>query len=581
MDGFVDLQDAVDAEIQHRLGKIEKLSTFSAFAMLGAATWLAWPALQSAMEGGPLITGLGYALIVLVWGIFVQDLGVLSGTGLSRVGAAATIAWLPLLVIGIGDIEGNSSEKVGSVLIIFVGFTLLKVSRSILSGDIAVMKFRSLMGFLGCVLSGSLLVTADIDSNSFLVQIGAVTIGLLMIMLDWFGNDENRAQRKEFDTRLNKLESRILHLKSQGSAVDQAASLVMTAREEGHRDPSWGMKLLDEADDDIERSLSLADDVEVIKTDSLNCVETAENIAPIVKRPRKAWDMGQREVELGSLREGEALFRQAKKRAMEIIEWWEKAEEAIREASALLSKSKHDHDNLNDIIIDAKKKLHAENPKKAYEFAMVIPTQLNASDDAIQIASDSIKEATKQLKSAEGINKDDLEERMSRAHAALDEGDHGQAKGLADGVVREIVAEREAMDDVRRALRQKVHLLTRWQDREDASEWDTRLKEIEEATDELQWTHAAVLLDRLTKDLDSEGKATEEAAELLEFVKDEWNTLRNQCEASGIKVDDPDRSGTEESIGIADEAIKAGRTDEALESLGLADEFMEKLRRRV
>ena len=318
-----------------------------------------------------------------------------------------------------------------------------------------------------------------------------------------------------------------------------------------------------------------------LKSDSLNSVETAENIAPIVKRPRKAWDMGQREVELGSLREGEALFRQAKKRAMEIIEWWEKAEEAIREASALLSKSKHDHDNLNDIIIDAKKKLHAENPKKAYEFAMVVPTQLNASDDAIQIASDSIKEATKQLKSAEGINKDDIEERMSRAHSALDEGDHGQAKGLADGVVREIVAEREAMDDVRRALRQKVHLLTRWQDREDASEWDIRLKEIEEATDDLQWTHAAVLLDRLTKDLDSEGKATEEAAELLEFVKDEWNTLRNQCEASGIKVDDPDRSGTEESIGIADEAIKAGRTDEALESLGLADEFMEKLRRRV
>ena len=131
-------------------------------------------------------------------------------------------------------------------------------------------------------------------------------------------------------------------LKSQGSAVDQAASLVMTAREEGHRDPDWGMKLLDEADDDIERSLSLADDVEIIKNDALQAVETAEEIAPIVKRPRKAWDMGQREVELGSLREGEALFRQAKKRAMEVIEWWEKAEEAIREASALLSNSSMD-----------------------------------------------------------------------------------------------------------------------------------------------------------------------------------------------------------------------------------------------
>jgi hypothetical protein len=291
--------------------------------------------------------------------------------------------------------------------------------------------------------------------------------------------------------------------------------------------------------------------------------------------------MGQREVELGSLREGEALFRQAKKRAMEVIEWWEKAEEAIREASALLSNSKHEHGNLHEILQDAKKKLHSENPKKAYEFAMVIPNQLDASDDAMKIAEEAVKEAVKQLKAADGIDKSLLDERMEKAHNALDSGDHGQAKGLADGVVREIIAEREAMDDVRRGLRQKSHLTKKWKGREDASDWDARLQEIEEATDQLQWTHAAVLLERLTKDLDSEGKATDEAEELLEFVRDEWKTLRNQCDASSIKVDDPDRSGTEEAIGIADEAIKAGRTDEALEALGLADEFMEKLRRRV
>ena len=581
MDGFIDMQEAVDAELKHRLDKIEKLSTFSAFAMLAAATWLAWPALQSAMEGGPLLTGLGYSLIILVWGIFVQDLGILSGSGLSRIGAAVTIAWLPLLVIGIGETEGNSSELIGAIIIIVVGLILLKISRNILSGDIAVMKFRAIMGFLGVVLAASLLATADFESNGFLIQIGSIGIGVMFVGLDWFGNDENRALRKEFDTRLNKLETRILRLKSQGSAVDQAASLVMTAREEGHRDPDWGMKLLDEADDDIERSLSLADDVEIIKNDALQAVETAEEIAPIVKRPRKAWDMGQREVELGSLREGEALFRQAKKRAMEVIEWWEKAEEAIREASALLSNSKHEHENLHEILQDARKKLHSENPKKAYEFAMVIPNQLDASDDAMKIAEEAVKEAVKQLKAADGIDKSLLDERMEKAHNALDSGDHGQAKGLADGVVREIIAEREAMDDVRRGLRQKSHLTKKWKDREDASDWDARLQEIEEATDQLQWTHAAVLLERLTKDLDSEGKATDEADELLEFVRDEWKTLRNQCEASSIKVDDPDRSGTEEAIGIADEAIKAGRTDEALEALGLADEFMEKLRRRV
>ena len=340
MDGFVDLNEAVEAEVNNRLKKIETLSTFSALTMLGAATWLAWPALDSAMKGGPLITGLGYSLIILIWGIFVQDLGQLSGEKLSRVGAASTIAWLPLAVIAAGNLEGNTSELVGAALVCSTSVALIFVSRSILSGDIAVSKFRALMGFLGCVLAGSLLAMSDVESNGFLVQLGLIVIGVVIVGSDWFGNDDNRELRKKFDSRLNKLEMRILKLKSEGAAVDQAASLIMTAREEGHRDPDWGMRLLDEAEDDIERSISLADDVEAIKSDSLNAIETAENIAPIVKRPRKAWDMGQREVELGSLREGEALFRQAKKRAMEIIDWWEKAEEAIREASSLLANSK-------------------------------------------------------------------------------------------------------------------------------------------------------------------------------------------------------------------------------------------------
>ena len=57
--------------------------------------------------------------------------------------------------------------------------------------------------------------------------------------------------------------------------------------------------------------------------------------------------------------------------------------------------------------------------------------------------------------------------------------------------------------------------------------------------------------------------------------------MRNQCDASGIKIDDDDRKSTEEAVALAAEAHKAGRIDEALESLGLADGFMEKLRRRV
>ena len=581
MDGFVDLDEAIKAEAKSRLDRVEKLAGISAMIMLGAAVWLAWPALKSGMSGDSITSDLKYAMIIIAWGIFVQDLGIMDKKARSRIGTIATIVWLPLAVVAISHLEGSISQIVGMAILLITSFSLFITSREILQGDVAVMKFRSLMGLLGLVLSASLMTTISLDENSSYIQIGLCVIGLALIMVDWFAKDEHRALRKQFNARLNAMEERILILKRDGSAVDQAASLIMTAREEGHREPEWGMRLLDEADEDIERSLSLAGDVEDIKADSLQHVVAAEDIAPIVKRPRKAWDMGQREVELGSLREGEALFRQAKQRACEIIEWWEKAEEAIREGSALLSKSKHPQEGLEEILSDARKKLNAEKPKKAYEFAMVIPDQLSASGDAMVAAEKAVAEAARQLKSADGINKELLEERLENAETELEKGNHAQAKGLSDGIVREINAEREAMDDVRRALRQKVHLISRWSEREDSSEWDSRLLEIESSADSLEWTHAATLLERLTKDLDVESKASDEASELLDFVLEEWNILRNQCEASGIKVDDEGRRSAEEAIALASEAHKAGRVDEALESLGLADGFMEKLRRRV
>ena len=350
MDGFVDLDEAIKAEAKSRLDRVEKLAGISAMIMLGAAVWLAWPALKSGMSGDSITSDLKYAMIIIAWGVFVQDLGIMDSKARSRIGTIATIVWLPLAVVAISHLEGSISQIVGMIILLITSFSLFITSREILQGDVAVMKFRALMGILGLVLSASLMTTISLNENSSYIQIVLCVTGLALIMMDWFAKDEHRALRKQFNARLNSMEERILILKSDGSAVDQAASLIMTAREEGHREPEWGMRLLDEADEDIERSLSLAGDVEDIKADSLQHVVAAEDLAPTANRPRKAWDMGQREVELGSLREGEALFRQAKLRACEIIEWWEKAEEAIREGAALLSKSKHPQEGLEEIL---------------------------------------------------------------------------------------------------------------------------------------------------------------------------------------------------------------------------------------
>lgn len=581
MNGQFNLDAAIEVEFESRVKNIERLGGISAIILLMTATWLAWPALEAALNGGSLLNGIGYSLIILAWGLFVQDLGIQDSTSRSRIGAALTIAWLPIAIIGIPALDGKLDEQVGFVLLLATSLILFKVSREILSGGIEISKFRSIMGFLGFILAISI-VAADMKEGYVLwLQVGFCLVALLLVIIDWSGNSEQRIPRRAFDKRLNAIEHRILELKSSGAAVDQAASLVMTAREEGHRDPEWGMRLLDEADEDIERNLSLAGDVEEIKLDALNLVERSEEIAVIAKRPRKAFVMGEREVELGSLREGEALYRQAKKLAGEIIEWWEKAESAIRAAAAILKSSNNKQEHLAELLEEAKKKLKSEKPKEAYEFAIVIPDQIKGVGEALELAENLLKDAHRQLKAADGIDKKPLGDRLDSAELALEAGDYSQANGLAGGVIREIIAEREAMEDIRRALRQKVHLISRWEEREDSEQWDLRLTEIEDATDSLQWTHAATLLDRLTKDLDAEGKASDEASELLEFIKEEWKTLRNQCEASGIKVDDEERHSTEESIAIAQEAHKAGRIDEALESLGLADGFMERLRRRV
>ena len=71
------------------------------------------------------------------------------------------------------------------------------------------------------------------------------------------------------------------------------------------------MRLLDESEEDMEQALSFAGDVEIVRKDALEAVEAAESIAPIASVP-KAFDMVEREVSLGSLREGELLFRRPK-----------------------------------------------------------------------------------------------------------------------------------------------------------------------------------------------------------------------------------------------------------------------------
>ncbi len=586
MEAWADVEKAIQAEKLMRNKKMDNLVNFSAFSLLGAAIWLAWPALHSAIEGrGGIISGLGLPIIVLLWGVIIQDIVIDDAKARSRVGGGASIIWPILLMIGVINVDFSPSpETLGSILVVIVAMFCYKSAANTLQGDLGVLRFRSLMTGVGCLTSFSLFIGKMPDSMTlhWFIAISILVLSFTEVAYTWVKGDDKKEIRKKFRKRLDQIENELLELKAQGAAVAQASSLVTTAQEEGHIDPEYGMRLLDDAQENIKRSISLAGDVEIIMQDALTAVEASEDIAPIAKRPRKSFNAGVREVELGSLRDGELLFRRAKKSAKENVEWWRAAENAITEASRLLSGKTGDAvDHLIEMLNDAKKKLSSEKPKEAFEYAVVIPQQLAADDDAQSKAEDSVNEANRQLKQTDGLDTSDMEKRLSQAKKELEKGNANQAMGLADGVVRTIIAERAAMDDVRKALRQRKKLKKQFESRDDSKNWQLKLDEIDAAADEKQWTHAATLLDRMTKELDKEGRASDDALELYDFVMDEWRILRNQCEAAFIKVTDDDRRDCEQAIALAEEALGVGKITECLDLLAKADSAMEKLRRRI
>ena len=582
---WADADAAVEAERAQRVKRVENATLFTALSLLVCAVWLAWPSIKGLMEGdGVVLTSFGPPLVLLIWGIFVQDLTLDDAVARSRVASATSIAWPILLCLGALGLEGNRYQLAGSALILFAGLMCRQLSNQTMRGNFGVLRYRAVLTGIGSASAVALTLT----QSESLASLSGGTAGLLSIfavvdtVYTWTVGDDQKAERKHFKKRLDGLETRLLELKAQGAAVAQAASLLTTAKEEGHLDPEYGMRLLDESEEDMERALSLADDVEIIRKDALEAVIAAEDIAPTAKRPRKAYDMGEREVKLGSLREGEQLYRQAKKRATDIIAWWSKAEATILEAThALDGKQGAGVAHLREMLGDAKAKLAQEQPMEAYEFASAILPQLEADEGALDRAKTSLVEARRTVDQSDGLDTEEFEERLAQAEQALEAGNASQAIGLADGVVRTVERERAAMDDVLRALKQKKQLTKRYQNRDDRETWDGMLQEVIDAADQRLWSHAGMLLERMTTALDNEGHAADEARELYDFVIEQWKVLRNQCEAASIKAVDEDRRACEEAMAEAETALEGGRIEATLAALGEADAAMERLRRRI
>ena len=85
----------------------------------------------------------------------------------------------------------------------------------------------------------------------------------------------------------------------------------------------------------------------------------------------------------------------------------------------LEERENHELTQLNEILSDAKKLLQSEELQKAYAIASTIPLQLESTDLAMEKAAEKLKEAQKAMNSTEGLNTEDLFNRLEKAEKAM------------------------------------------------------------------------------------------------------------------------------------------------------------------
>ena len=580
MDNLDSPSARIDAEIALQKGKVSSLALVCAFASIASAAWYMWPALNN--ESIAIFNRLGPVGLLLASSLLLQDFVEPDARARGRLGAAGSLSWPAIAILGIDIFNTQGTEQIGHLLMFVVSSACLFTSREYLRGSLDAQRFRGIMTLGGLTIGGAILLSSNPEQNSIIV--GALILGSagLLVMKDLFGGDLDRAERKRFGRTLDALETRILNLQAQGANLDQASSLCRNASDVGYKDPELGFSILAQAEEDIERTLALAEDITEIRQVCADTVEQASDIAPTAKKPQRSMDAGDRERDLGSLREAEMLYRRAKKLALNIIEHWAAAEEQIAESSKLISSLEgSQHQQLHELLLQAKEALAKEDCLLALEIAATIPDHVANLGEASEGAQEAYKEAVEVMEESEGLDLKLWNKRLEDAKKHLEQGEFSLARGVSDGIVREVRKEREAMGDVQRALRQKKTIQKRWEGHVDAEAWEERLKDVNAAAKRKSWSHAAALLDRLTADLDALDVASGDANELLTYVQDEWTALRKKLEAAGIKAIDGERAACEKAVGNADVAFSEGRLEDTLNALGEADGLMEKLRRRI
>ena len=515
--------------------------------------------------------------VIFSLAFIISDLSSYDGRKRTRLASISSISW-PILIGLASSAEPDFRGLASGVILTFLAIVLHEYSRSAFSSTAIARRFRALLGMIGLATAVAIMISQA--SEIMLAAISTLVIAALL-MFDILRPDPSLQGRRDLFNRIDSVEIRILEINEAGIRLDHASSLLKLAREEGWSNTSRGHSRLKSAEHEIELALSMDRDLSEIREAVMVLVNQAESIAPEATESVSLVEKADSERALGSPREAETIYREAKKVANRICLFWEPAREALSEAEKKLEKQNIiESDTIAGMVESARKAMERQRPDEALHFLEALPDQLQSLSEALDRVRARRSEISSHLVSEHPDISEEVESQLSSIDKSIEDGELSLAMGGLESIARRLHNRSESRRSFKQSVRQKGMIQSRFPLAEKTI-FEKRLGSAISLSKEGLWIQADEELKSIINDLDSVDATRRDTEELLDFLEGEWKILRKKLESSGVGSDDSTRRLAEKHMAIARENFEKDSFQASRNSMGSADEAMESLRRLV
>tara|TARA_B100001113_G_scaffold329806_1_gene304944 strand:- start:20728 stop:22440 length:1713 start_codon:yes stop_codon:yes gene_type:complete len=566
--------DYADRGVARQRRNVGRLIGFTSLVIIAIGAFRLSQSLKSEEPIGLHLIEIG---VIFSMAFIISDLSSYDGRRRTRIASISSVSW-PIL-IGLAataetDFRGLASGAIFAILAI----VLHEYSRGAFSSTAIARRFRGLLGMIG--LSTAVAIMISQGSEILIAAIPTLAIAVLL-MFDIFRPDPSLQGRRVLFRRIESVEIRILEINEAGIRLDHASSLLKLAREEGWSNTSRGHSRLKSVEHEIELALSMDRDLSEIREAVMVLVNQAESIAPEATESVSLIEKADSERALGSSREAEKIYREAKKVANRICLFWEPAKEALSEANKKLEKQNiMESDTIFGMVESARKAMERQRPDEALHFLEALPDQLQSLSEALDRVKARRAAVSSNLASEHPDISEEVEPQLSSIDKSIEDGELSIAMGGLESISRRLHNRSESRRSFKQSIRQKGMIKSRFPAAEKAI-FEERLETAISHSKEGLWIQADKQLKSIISDLDSVDATRRDTRELLDFLEGEWKMLRKKLESSGVGSDDTSRRLAEKYMAIARENFENDSFQASRNSMGSADEAMESLRRLV